>query len=177
VKRIKGNADRQKNVEMRRLINDAAPREEPLKIFEQKVPVFEKPEHAQVHADTGNQPDATGMFSFCLRDSGPEPKVHCRRGKEERGKGRIPRAIKNVAGDDEQVFPRVPTADAPIERYHDREKNYERERIEKHEVARFLSEKGRMVSTFLLMANPQGNSTRVTLLPVSFWQNRCKLFT
>ena len=54
MKRVEGNADGQKNVEMRWLIDDADPRKQPLKILQQKVPVFEKPEHAQVHADAGD---------------------------------------------------------------------------------------------------------------------------
>src|SRR2546423_952867 len=66
MERVKGNADGQKNVEMRWLIDDADAREQPLKVLQQKVPVFEKPEHAQVHADAANQPRAarTPTFSF-----------------------------------------------------------------------------------------------------------------
>ena len=56
MKSVKGNADRKKNVEMGRLVDDADACEEPLEILEQKVPVFEKPEHAQIHADTADQP-------------------------------------------------------------------------------------------------------------------------
>src|SRR5207247_10557994 len=56
MKRVKGNADRQKNVEMRWLIDDAAARAQPLKILQQKVSVFEEHNHAQVHADAAHQP-------------------------------------------------------------------------------------------------------------------------
>ena len=58
MKSVKGDADGQKNVEMRRLINDANASEQPLKIFQQEIPVFEESQHAQVHADAGNQPRA-----------------------------------------------------------------------------------------------------------------------
>src|SRR5205823_9451401 len=74
MKRVKGNADGQKNVEVRWLIDDTKAREQPLEILQQKVPVFEKPEHAQVHADAGNQPGAPGMKAFGPSNSRPEPK-------------------------------------------------------------------------------------------------------
>ena len=63
---VKGNADGQKNVEMRWLINDADAGEQPLEIFQQKVPVFEESQHAQVHADAGNQPRAARTPPFAL---------------------------------------------------------------------------------------------------------------
>src|SRR5438270_12005430 len=50
--------------EVRRMIDDADPREQPLEIFEQKVPVFEETEHAQVHANTGDQPCSAGMAAL-----------------------------------------------------------------------------------------------------------------
>src|SRR5438093_4592251 len=86
MKRVKGNANGQKNIEMRWLVDDTDAREQPLKILEQKVPIFEEPEHAQVHADAANQPDASRTASFSRGNSSAEPKIHCRRGKEQRGK-------------------------------------------------------------------------------------------
>src|SRR6266567_8894227 len=97
MKRVEGNADGQKNVEMRWLIDDADAREQPLKILQEKVPIFEKPEHAQVHADAANQPSAPRMASFGLGNSSAEPKIHCRRGEEQRGEWWVPRAVKSVA--------------------------------------------------------------------------------
>ncbi len=132
MKRVEGNADGQKNVEMRRLINDADAPEQPLKILQQKVSVFEKPEHAQVHPDATNQPDATRMPPFGLGNLSAEPKIHCRRGKEQRGKWRVPRAVKDVARDYEKIFPRVPGTNAPVNGDDDCKKGDERKRIEKH---------------------------------------------
>jgi hypothetical protein len=43
MKRVKGNADGQKNVEVRWLIDDTKAREQPLEILQQKVSVFENP--------------------------------------------------------------------------------------------------------------------------------------
>jgi len=54
MERVKGNSDRQKDVEMWRMVDHADAGEEPLEIFQQEVSVFEKPEHAQVHADAAN---------------------------------------------------------------------------------------------------------------------------
>ena len=75
MKRVERDADRQKDIEMRRLVDDADARQEPLEIFEQEVSVFEKPEHAQVHADAGDQPDATrDRRSFALAICRPSQK-------------------------------------------------------------------------------------------------------
>src|SRR6266508_6731160 len=133
MKRVEGDADRQKNIEMRWLINDSEAREQPLKVLEQKIPVFEEPEHAQVHADAANQPGAARMLPFGLRHLSAEPKIHCRRGKEQRGKRRVPRAVKNVARDDEEIFPRVPGMHVPVSGDDDCKKDNEGERIEKHD--------------------------------------------
>ena len=133
MERVKGDADRQKNVEMRWLIDDADAREQPLEIFEQKVPVFEKPQHAQVHADARHQPGASGTMSLGLGHSSAEPKIHCRCGKEQRGKWRVPRAVKNVACGHEEILPRVPGTHAPIGGDDDYKKDDEGERIEKHD--------------------------------------------
>ncbi len=132
MKRVEGNADGQKNVEMRWLIDDADAPEQPLKILQQKISVFEKPEHAQVHADTANQPGAPRMSSLGLGNSSAEPKIHCRRGKEQRGEWRVPRPVKDVARGYEKIFPRVPGTYAPVGGDDDCKKGDERKRIEKH---------------------------------------------
>src|SRR5437868_14320536 len=97
MKSVEGNADRQKDIEVRRMVDHADAREDPLEIFQQEVSVFEKPEHAQVHADTANQPYAPRMAWFGPGNSSPEPEIHRRRGKEKCGERRIPSAVKNVA--------------------------------------------------------------------------------
>ena len=117
---------------MRWLVDDAGASEQPLKILEQKVTVFEEAEHAQVHADAANQPDASRMASFSLGNSSAEPKIHCCRGKEQGGEWRVPRPIKNVARDHEEILPRVPGTHAPVHGHDDCKEDDERERIEKH---------------------------------------------
>src|SRR5437762_6701000 len=139
MERVKGNADRQKNVEMRWLIDDADPREQPLKVLQQKVPVFEKPEHAQVHAHAANQPRAARTPTLSFRHLSSEPKIHCRRGEEQRGKRRVPSAIKNVTRDYEEIFPRVPGTYAPVGSDDDYKKDDEGKRIEKHDRRDCLS--------------------------------------
>src|ERR1700745_310707 len=96
------------------LINDANVSEQPLKILQQEVPVFEESQHAQVHGDAGNQPRAPRMWSFCPAHLPAKPKIHCRCRKEQRRERRIPRAVKNVASDYEKVLPRIPGTYAPI---------------------------------------------------------------
>jgi hypothetical protein len=61
-----------------------------------------------------------------------EPEIHRGRGKKKRGKRRIPCAIENVTGGDEQIFPRRPRTDAPVKRDDDYEEDDESERIKKH---------------------------------------------
>jgi hypothetical protein len=53
---VKRNSHRKQDVQMRRLIDDPQSREQPLKILEQKVSVFEKAQHAQIHANARDQP-------------------------------------------------------------------------------------------------------------------------
>ena len=132
MERVKGNSDWKQNVEMRRLIDDPATGEQPLEILEQKISVLEKPEHAQVHADAGDEPTFPGRLILRFANLAAEPEIHRGGGKEERGEGRIPRAVKDVAGNNEQIFPRRPGADAPEKRDHDHEENDESERIKKH---------------------------------------------
>src|SRR5438105_10296443 len=117
---------------MGRMVDDADPRHEPLEIFEQEVSVFEKPKHAQVHADTADQPYAPRMAWFGLGNSSPEPEIHRGGGKEKRSKWWVPRAVKNITGGHEQIFSRGPGMDAPVRGHDHREKDNEGERIEKH---------------------------------------------
>src|SRR5438477_7217094 len=135
MERVKGNADRQQDVEVRWMIDDADARYQPLEIFEQEVSVFEKPEHAEIHADTANQPYAPRMAWFGPGNSSPEPEIHRRRGKEERGKRWVPRAVKNITRSYKQIFSRDPRMDAPVRGHDHYEKDNEGERIEKHAIA------------------------------------------
>ena len=61
-----------------------------------------------------------------------KPKVHRGGPEQERSERRVPRAIKNVTGYDEQIFPRLPRTDAPVKSDNDYEENDERERIKEH---------------------------------------------
>jgi hypothetical protein len=61
-----------------------------------------------------------------------EPEIHRGGPEQERSEGRVPCAIKNVAGYDEQIFPRLPRSNAPVKRDNHYEENDERERIKKH---------------------------------------------
>ena len=128
---VKRDADRKQNIEVRRLINDSHAREKPLEILKQKISVFEKTEHAQIHADAGDEPSLLVIMRFA--DLASEPEIHRRGGKKERGEWRIPRAIENVTCDDEKIFSKIPTAQVPIEGRDDDVENDEGERIKKHD--------------------------------------------
>jgi hypothetical protein len=129
---VKGNSDRKQNVQMRRFIEDPDSREQPLKIFEQKVSVFKKPQHAQIHANARNQPATSCMLISGGAHLTAKPKIH-RSGPEQEGsERRVPGAIKNVTGYDEQIFPRLPRTNAPVNSDNDYEENDERERIKEH---------------------------------------------
>ena len=129
---VKGNSERKQNVQMRRLINDPHSREQPLKILEQKVSVFKEPEHAQIHANTCDQPAASCMLISSFGHLTAKPKIHRRGPEQERSERRVPRAVKNVTGYDEQIFPRLPRTNAPVKSDDDYEENDERERIKEH---------------------------------------------
>jgi hypothetical protein len=129
---VKRNADWQQNVEMGRLINDSDARKQPLEILEQKISVFEEPEHAQIHANAGNKPPAFAMRILRLGNLAAEPEIHASCRKEQRGKWRVPRAVKNVACDYEKIFSRVPGTNTPVGGDDDYKKDDERQRIEEH---------------------------------------------
>src|SRR5438552_13076641 len=135
MERVEGNADRQKDVEVRWMIDDADAGEEPLEIFQQEVSVFEKPEHAQVHADTADQPSSSRRLVLGFGNSPAEPKIHRGSGKEKRGKRWVPGAVKNITCGHEQIFSRGPRMDAPVRGHDHYEKDNEGEGIEKHGVA------------------------------------------
>jgi hypothetical protein len=75
-----------------------------LEILKQEISVFEKAEHAQIHANAGDQPPFLGGWILRFSHFAAEPEIHrcCR--KQERGEGRIPGAVKNVTRDHEQIF-------------------------------------------------------------------------
>src|SRR6478752_9406971 len=101
---VKGNSDRKQNVQMRRLIDDPQSREEPLEILEQKVSVFKEPQHAQIHANAGNQPTTSRMLISRFAHLTAKPEIHRGGSEQERSKRRIPGAVKNVTGYDRQIF-------------------------------------------------------------------------
>src|SRR6266550_4004036 len=133
---VKGNSDRKQNVQMRRLIDDPDSSEQPLKILEQKVSVFKEPEHVQIHANARNQPATPCVLISGFGHLTAKPKIHRGSSEQERSKRRVPGAIKNVTGYDEQIFPRLPRTNTPVKSDNDHEENDERERIKEHgEVA------------------------------------------
>src|SRR4029453_2737418 len=110
---VKGNSDWKQNVQMRRLINDPHSREQPLKILEQKVSVFEEPENAQIHTNARNQPATPCMLISGFGHLTAKPEIHRGGPEQERSKRRVPGAVKNVAGYHEQIFPRPPPNKCP----------------------------------------------------------------
>src|ERR1700719_507490 len=76
---VKGNADRQQNVEMGRLIDDPDAGNQPLEILEQKISVLKKAEHAQIHANAGHEPTFPGARIVRFADLPAEPEIHRRR--------------------------------------------------------------------------------------------------
>jgi len=103
-----------------------------LEILKEKISVFEEAEHAQIHANAGDEPGAFGTRPFGFANLTAQPEIHRSGGKKERGERRIPCAIKNVTCDDEDVFAQRPGRDAPVKHDHDHKKDDERERIKKH---------------------------------------------
>ena len=112
---------------MRRLVNDTQPRDQPLEILEQKISVFEKSEHAQIHANTRDQPATSGMLIFGFSHLTTKPEVHRSGSEQQRSEWRVPGAIKNIARYDEEIFPRLPRANAPVNSHDDGEENDESE--------------------------------------------------
>jgi hypothetical protein len=72
------------------------------------------------------------MFISGFAHSTTEPKIHRGGAEQERSERRVPGAVKNVTGYDEQIFPRLPRTNAPVKSDDDYEENDERERIKEH---------------------------------------------
>src|SRR5438874_7699278 len=117
---------------MRRLVDDSDARERPLEILQQKISIFEEPEHAQIHANAGNEPPALSMRTLRFGHLAAEPEIHASCRKEQRSKWRVPGAVKNVARYDQQILSQLPAVKAPVQRDDNREEDNERERVEKH---------------------------------------------
>ena len=109
---------------MRRLVNDSDAREQPVEILKQKISIFEEPEHAQVHAHAGNQPPALPMH-VRLGNLAAKPEIHSGCRKQQRGKWRVPGAVKNIARYDQQVFSKLPPLKAPVKCDDNREEDNE----------------------------------------------------
>jgi hypothetical protein len=72
------------------------------------------------------------MLIFDFAHLTAKPEIHCRGREQERCKRRVPGAVKNVTGNDEEIFPRLPRMNAPVNGKDDYEKNEESERIKEH---------------------------------------------
>jgi hypothetical protein len=72
------------------------------------------------------------MLISGIAHSTAKPKIHRGSPEQERSEGRVPGAIKDVAGYDEQIFPRPPRTNAPVKSDNDYEENDERQRIKEH---------------------------------------------
>jgi hypothetical protein len=69
-----------------------------------------------------------------------KPEIHRGGPEQERSERRVPGAIKNVTGYDEQIFPRLPRTNAPVKSDNDHEENDERQRIKEHGEAAIKSD-------------------------------------
>ena len=61
-----------------------------------------------------------------------KPKIHRGGPEQQSSERRVPGAIKNVTGYHEQIFPRPPRTNTPVESDNDDEENDERQRIKEH---------------------------------------------
>ena len=129
MKGVERDADREKEIKMRRLVGDPAPRQDPLEILEQKIPVLEKPEHAQVDRDADHEPNLAGFRLSLFAHDPAEVEIHRGRAEEEGGERRIPRAVENITRDHEQVFACRPGAHHPIRAHHHCEEDDESKRV------------------------------------------------
>src|SRR5436190_8501589 len=101
---------------MRRLINNPYAGEEPLEILQEKVSILEEAQHAEIHADTADQPRFARRPRFRFGDLPAQPEIHRGCGKEEGGERGIPCAVKNIARGYEQILPCCPRPYRPIKK-------------------------------------------------------------
>src|SRR4051812_31413099 len=136
MKSVEGDADRQKDVKVRRLIVDPASSENPGKILEQEVSVFEEPQHAEVDRDTDPQPDAALPGRLYFTHFSAEIKIESGGRKQQRSERRVPRAIENIARDEKEVLTRIPRTHAPVQAEHNHEKGDKGKRVKQHRACR-----------------------------------------
>jgi hypothetical protein len=86
------------------------------------------------------------MLIFGFGHLTAKPEIHRGGPKQEGSEGRVPGAIKNVAGCDEQIFPRLARFNTPVKSDDDHEENDERERIKEHGEAAIESRGGEHVA-------------------------------
>jgi hypothetical protein len=61
-----------------------------------------------------------------------KPEIHRGRPEQKSSERRVPCAIKNITGYDEQIFSGLPRTNAPVGSDNDHVENDERQRIKKH---------------------------------------------
>ena len=136
VKGVERDADGQEDIEVRRLVLNAATRQRPGEVLEEEVPVLEKAEHAQVHGHADPEPDLALVWFLHRAHFSAEIEIECSRREEEHSERRIPRAVKEVARDEEQILPRFPRAHRPVRAQNEHEKDDKGERVEQHRSRR-----------------------------------------
>jgi hypothetical protein len=100
------------------VIDDADAREQPLKFLQQKVPVFEKPEHAQVHADAANHQPRREWRPFALAIRLPSQKSIAVVEKSRAANGGFqPR--RKCSSRPQEIFSRIPGTHAPVHAHDD----------------------------------------------------------
>jgi hypothetical protein len=108
VERVKRDADRQKNIQVRWFVLDATAGQDPGEILEQKISVFKEAQHAEIHRHADPKPQTALPRRVHLAHFPAEIKVERGRRKQQCRKWRIPGAVENVARDYQQIFAPVP---------------------------------------------------------------------
>src|ERR1051325_2577124 len=151
---------------MRRLVNNSNTRQQPLEILQQKISIFEKTQHAQVHANAGNEPPALPMRTLRFGNPATKPEIHAGCRKEQRSKWRVPSAVKNVTRYNQQIFSQLPAVKTPIERDDNRKEDNKRERVEEHCERR-------LKRTLLGIVSPNARRRFATIRPAVVYP-RCR---
>ena len=130
--RVEGDADRQDDVEMRRVILDTEGRHERCEVIKQELSVLEVSQHAEIRDDREQHPRVSLRLAARLYEALRGIPVDNGRHPQENDERRIPCGVEKIARHQKIDFLRGPRQRQRMQDQHAREKGHERERVENH---------------------------------------------
>jgi hypothetical protein len=127
---VEGDPYRQDDGESWRLENDPKHLQQQLQVLEEKSAVLEAGKESQIGSKTQSEKGTPKGHRTSAGDPSGYVPVNDGRKPEKKNKGRIPRCVEEVTGDEQMEFATPPVPETPIYDEHDRKEDQEGKRIE-----------------------------------------------